>query len=291
MNTEQIKYVIITPVRDEERYIRDTIQSVRSQTVKPKQWIIVNDGSTDRTADVIKEYTYGCRWIRTLHRGNRGYRKSGAGVVEAFYDGYNSLDYEDWEFLVKLDADLRFDESYFEHCFNHFLKNPKLGIGGGMVYNLLNKKERAEKTPIFHVRGATKIYRRACWDDIGGLIRAPGWDTVDELKANMLGWQTTTFSNLRVVQLKPTGTAEGKLKDLVKGGRAAYISGYHPAFMALRCLRRIFLSPYIVGAFALLYGYCRGYFDGTKRVDDGELIKFIRRQQVNKILGRNSIWR
>jgi poly-beta-1,6-N-acetyl-D-glucosamine synthase len=285
------KYVIISPVRDEEKYIEKTISSMLAQTVKPVEWIIVDDGSRDSTGVIIDGYASQYKWIRVMHRHDRGFRKAGGGVIEAFYEGYRSLKSDEWEFLVKLDGDLSFESTYFERCFHSFRRNPKLGIGGGTIYNLVNDHEEIEKTPLFHVRGATKIYRKQCWTEINGLIVAPGWDTVDELKANMIGWQTHTFPDLKVVQLKFTGAAEGRLRDLVKGGTAAHISGYHPLFMLARSILRVFSKPYVVGGIALLYGYIVAYFKAIPRIQDKKMIQYLRQQQLRRLLFRESIWK
>src|SRR5580692_13069281 len=114
------RYAIITPIRNEEAHIEATIASVRRQTIQPVEWVIVDDGSTDRTAEIIDRCAVELPWVRVVHRPDRGFRKSGGGVVEAFYDGYNHLACGDWEFLVKLDGDLSFAEDYFERCFEHF---------------------------------------------------------------------------------------------------------------------------------------------------------------------------
>src|SRR5438874_8428803 len=236
-------YFIITPVRNEGQYLQKTIDSVVAQTLRPQKWIIVNDGSTDQTSLLIDAAATQHSWIQAVHRADRGFRKSGGGVIEAFYDGYRlvqsaeckvqsaegntsprpspqsgegarnvecerehttpsplpsdgrGIKGEGWDFLVKLDGDLSFEADYFEKCFQRFEAEPKLGIGGGRVYCRVNGKteEDSPRDPAFHVRGATKIYRRATWDAIGGLVKTPGWDTLDEVKANMLGWKTYSF--------------------------------------------------------------------------------------------------
>ena len=190
---QDIKYVVITPVRDEENYMEEMVRCVSSQTIPPAEWVIVDDGSTDRTGDIVDHYAALLPWIRVVHRVNRGFRKSGGGVMEAFYDGYHAIQCNDWDFIVKLDGDLTLPGNYFERCFEHFETDPELGIGGGDIYHDFGGVQKLEANPKFHVRGATKIYRRACWEAIGGLWRAPGWDTIDEVKANMLGWKTYSF--------------------------------------------------------------------------------------------------
>jgi poly-beta-1,6-N-acetyl-D-glucosamine synthase len=285
------RYVIVTPVRDEERHIERTIESVLSQRVLPAEWLIVDDGSTDGTGGIIDRYADQVPWVRAVHRVNRGFRKAGGGVVEAFYDGYNSLRTQDWDFIVKLDGDLTFSPDYFERCFAHFQTEPRLGIGGGEIYYELNGQLKIEANPSFHVRGATKIYRKACWQAVGGLWMAAGWDTIDEVKANMLGWRTHSFPEARLVHHRMTGSAEGLLRDRVKLGMACYVSGYHPLFLVAKCASRVTQKPCFVGSAAILYGFLRGHFTRTPRVGDTRLIRYLRNQQLRRLCGLETIWR
>ena len=144
--------------------------------------------------------------------------------------------------------------------------------------------------PKFHVRGATKIYRRECWNQIGGLLRAPGWDTVDELKANMVGWETRTFNDLKLLQHKDTGSADGAWRNWVKNGLANYISAYHPLFMLAKCFKRTFSRPYFLSAAGLAFGFASGYVRRVPRIEDSSLARYIRGQQLRKLTFRPSIW-
>lgn len=283
-------YVVISPVRNEGRYLRKTIQSMVSQTTPPAKWIIVNDGSTDDTGEIADEAARAYPWIHSIKRPDRGYRKAGGGVVDAFYEGFRLVENDDWEYLVKLDGDVTFRPDYFEGCYNHFANDAKLGIAGGLVCDPESLEAESKVDPKFHVRGATKIYRRDCWMAIGGLLSAPGWDTLDEVKANMLGWQTHTIKDIPIVHHRPTGAAYGTWNDRVKAGLANYISGYHPLFMLLKGFRRMIEAPVFLGGCGLLFGYCKGYFLGVKRVDDEQLIKYFQAQQMNRLLGRSSLW-
>ena len=286
-----VKYIVITPVRDEEEHVQATIRSVTSQTLRPAEWIIVDDGSTDNTAEILKSHAEKFEWIRVVRRPDRGMRKSGAGVIEAFYAGYQMLSRKDWDFIVKLDGDLTFCADYFEKCFEHFTSDGKLGIGGGQIYHNLGGEQRLEANPKFHVRGATKIYKRACWEDIGGLVEAPGWDTIDEVKASMLGWKSYSFQELHLLHQRVTGSADGLLRDRVKHGLACYVSGYHPLFLAASCVSRLHRKPYLTGSAAICYGYLKGYWTRTPRVNDRRLIKYLRRQQLRRLWGLDTIWR
>ena len=289
--TQDIKYVVITPVRDEEKYIEETIRCLSSQTIPPAEWVLVDDGSSDRTGDIIDQYAAKFPWISVVHRSNRGFRKSGGGVVEAFYEGFNVLHCNDWEFIVKLDGDLTLPANYFEKCFAHFEHDPELGIGGGEIYHDFGGAQKLEANPKFHVRGATKIYRRACWEAIGGLLKAPGWDSIDEVKANMLRWKSYSFEDLRVAHHRLTGSADGALRDRVKHGVACYISGYHPLFVAASCFYRLSQRPYIIGSAAICYGFLKGYFTRMPRVNDPPLIRYLRTQQLRRLCGLETIWK
>jgi poly-beta-1,6-N-acetyl-D-glucosamine synthase len=291
MDPMPTRYVIITPVRDEEAHLPFTIESVVHQTIRPAQWIIVDDGSTDNTANIIDEAARQHSWICPVRRPNRGFRKSGGGVVDAFNEGYRALTCSDWDFMVKLDGDLSFEPSYFGASFGYFHRERKLGVGGGVICYVENGQKTIEQCPAFHVRGATKIYRRACWDAIGGFWPAPGWDTMDEVKAHMLGWTTHSFDDLHLVHYRATGTAEGIWNGLTKNGRANYISGYHPLFMLAKSVAHVIRRPYVVGSVALLYGYVTAYLSRVPRVDDPELIRYLQRQQLAKLAGRETIWR
>jgi glycosyltransferase involved in cell wall biosynthesis len=284
-------YVVVTPVRDEIDHIIRTIDSMRVQTVLPCQWVIVDDGSTDGTAEFLDRLE-GVSWITVVHRRNRGHRASGGGVIEAFEEGYAALRSADWQFLVKLDGDLSFDSQYFARCLQEFENDLQLGIGGGTVYARAAASLQIDSRgdPAFHVRGASKIYRRACWDRIRPLAKTAGWDTIDEVKANFFGWKTRTFEHLMVVQHKPTGSADGQWRNWFKNGFANYMTGYHPLFMLAKCVRRLVRPPVLFASTALFVGFCSGYLRRVAPAIDADAIRFLRREQLRRMLGRRSIY-
>jgi biofilm PGA synthesis N-glycosyltransferase PgaC len=285
-----VKYCIISAVRDEEQFVLGTIDSVLHQTIRPVEWIIVDDGSTDATNSIISRYALEYSWIHTLRRENRGHRSVGGGV-EGFLAGCQLLPSQDWEFLVNLDGDLTFGPDYFEKCFKYFRMMPRLGIGGGTIYDKVDDRLRLESSPAFHVRGGTKIYRRECWDNLGGLSPSLGWDTVDELKANQLGWTTQTFPDLRLVQHRVTGSAWGRWGNAVNDGVADYVVGYHPLFFFLKCLRHVFQAPYVLRSLGLAYGFICSLVQRTPYISSKELRNYLRRQQLRRLLGAPSIWK
>lgn len=286
------RIVIISPVRNEGKHLQHTIRSMVAQTLRPKLWVLVNDGSTDDTAAQIDAASREYSWIKTVHRKDRGARKAGGGVIETFYDGYSLIEKEDWDYIVKFDGDLSFEPDYFEKCIARFEGDSKLGVGGGLICGLVNGVLEEESTgdPRFHVRGATKIYRRECWNDIGGLLKSSGWDTLDEVKANMCGWTSYSFRELKLLHHRPAGAADGAWKNWVKNGRANYFSGYHPVFMLLKCAKRVFEKPYGLAALGLLTGFVSGYFKGAPQVPDRALIRYLRQQQMNRLTFRQSLW-
>jgi len=290
-HVDRLPYVAITPVRNEAKYATDTIASMVRQTLLPERWVIVDDGSTDGTGDLIDAAAREHPWITAVRRPDRGFRKSGGGVVEAFYDGYAALREERWEFIVKLDGDLTFEPGYFEACFAKFANDSRLGIGGGTILVRDNGHLRVDSPddPPFHVRGATKIYRRACWEQISPLVRAPGWDTIDEVTANMHGWSTRTFSDVSLVQNRRTGSTDGEWRNWYKNGLANYITGYHPLFMLAKCVKRAFQPPPLAAA-ALFAGFCSGYMKRLPRVHDDKAIRYLRRQQLLRLMARPSIY-
>jgi len=283
------RYAIISPVRDEEQFIEKTIKSVISQTIKPVEWIIVNDGSTDKTKQIVEKYVEKYSWMKLINLPNRGFRKPGG--ESALQAGLKLINVNDYNFIVRLDGDLSFGSAYFEELFKRFAENPKLGIASGACYYLVGNKLVLEKAPQFHVPGPLKVYRKDCWKDIGGFTTELGWDTVDEIKAQMLAWKTQSFKELKVIHHRRTGTAKGIIRGKINGGKAAYVAGYHPVFMILRAIRQMADKPYLIGGAALAYGFLEGYFQRIPRVKDPELIRYLRRQQINRLIFRKTIWK
>ncbi|MCU1429535.1 MAG: glycosyl transferase family 2 [Actinomycetia bacterium] len=283
------RYVVITPVRDESAHLPTTIASMRAQTVAPALWVIIDDGSGDDTRQIANDAAGESPWIRVVSRDDRGYRAAGIGVVTAFYDGLEAVNTE-WDFLVKLDGDVVLEPDYFERCLGRFAANTRLGVGGGVFHNPMpDGTWKEERAPRFHVRGGTKIYRRACWNEIGGLIRMTGWDSFDEIKANRLGWQTESFSDIVVRHQRTTGDAAGQWDNWVKNGRANFIVGYDPVFLVVRAVSRLTRKPRLTSAGGLLVGYFGSWAKREPRVDDRETIRYLRQQQRRKLTGRPTI--
>ena len=278
------RYVIITPARDEEKFIEYTIQSVIGQTILPQEWIIVDDGSTDNTVEVVRKYADRYPWIRLIELPDRKERKFGGAIVEVFNRGLRNVRVSSYDFICKLDADLSLPPNYFEFLFQKFDENPRLGIASGCTFLRRGEKLVWERTYENHTRGAMKVYRRRCFEDINGLIAQLGWDVIDDFKAQACGWETRGFKSLVVAHHRPMGsTGKGVIAGRVRWGEIQYLLNYHPVFALGSGLYRMLESPYIIGGLAMWYGYLRSFFLRKERVAQGDLKSLIRRRQLERL--------
>lgn len=253
-----IRYVIISPVKDEEKYVESTLRSVVSQTLKPVMWIIVDDNSKDRTPEIIDKYSSNYPFIQIVKNQNSGTRNIGVPVIRSFNCGLKFVREIEYDFIVKLDCDLDFGEDYFEKLLCRFNEEKNLGIGSGMYLELNQKGMWTEVLmPSYHAAGACKVIRKNCFEQIGGFIAAPGWDTVDEIRAIAFGWKTGHFRDLQMRHLKPEGSGIGNIRTSVMHGEIYYLTGGSFLFFIFKFLQRIYSRPYFIKAFALLWGYFR----------------------------------
>jgi glycosyltransferase involved in cell wall biosynthesis len=284
------KYAIVTPVKDEEKFLPKTIGSVLKQTLRPQIWILINDRSKDRTGQIIKDISASYNWIVGCESGLKDHtRKPGGESV--LHHGMRHLNLSDYDFFVRMDGDISFESDYFERIFVEFEKNAALGIASGVCYFPVNNGFSEEKHPRFHTRGPLKAYRTKCLKDIGGLESGLGWDTVDEIRANMLGWVTRSFPELKIIHHRKTQTASGAINGMRNLGKACFYLGYHPIFLILRAIRHMALPPYVIGGIQMLIGFSSGYTKRQTQIQDADFIKFIRKQQLNKLLGKKTMWK
>ncbi len=290
MERNDIKYSIVTAARNEANNITSTLESVVNQTILPAKWVIVNDGSTDGTGEILSSYAEKYEWIEIVHFEDKGFKdyESAHGKLKVGLD--KILTYRN-DFIVKMDADMTFDNNYFEEIFKRFAHDPKLGIAGGWFYVREGSKTYPEDHPEFHVRGGSKVYRSECWEDIGGFVFKLGYDTIDEIKANMRGWRTKSFKDIMVIHKRKTGDSHGTVKEPAYRGKICYLVGYHPLFMALKSIKRMFRRPYLIGGVAQLMSFLACYLTKRERsINEKEFIKYLRKQQINKIFFRKTIW-
>lgn len=276
-------YVIISPVRDEEAYLRYAAESIVSQTVLPREWVIVDDGSEDRTAAIAEAYARAYPWIRVLRRPLGSLPGRGPKVVAAFRGGYDCLACGDYEFLAKVDGDVSLPSTYFEDLFRAFRAQPRLGIASGTGY-----EDRGGRTCRIRISadcaiGAVRTYRRACYETINGLDHSWGWDGIDQLRAEMAGWRTTSFRNITFFHHRAEGLRSGRLRNYVQQGRTAYVMGYHPLFTLARAAYRMFDHPYVVAGVAVSWGYFSSWACRRERLADESLRAYLRRKQVMRL--------
>lgn len=282
-------YLAITPVRDEERFLPGLIESMRAQTVAPTQWIIIDDGSGDRSREIIEAAATDCRWIAPRYLSRDGERKPGGESIIMRFLPRELL--QQYDFIVRFDADLKFGPDYISALLEEFERDPQLGIASGSLYEPHGARWREKVTPRYHTRGPSKVYSRECFDAIGGLTDGLGWDTLDGARAMMMGFHTRSFRHIRAYHLRAPGSARGALRGRLDAGRAAFVAGYSPTFMLLRSFRNIFSPPWRSGGLWMLMGFMSAWMGGEEKSADRELVRFIRAQQRRRILSRESLWR
>lgn len=277
-----IKYNIISPVRNEEDFVEKTIESVINQTVLPQEWILVNDGSTDRTEEIIKSYVEKYNWIKLITLTDRGYYYPGTGVVEVVKKGFEAISEKNWEYLVKLDCDITVETDYFENILNEFIINPKLGIASGGIYLVEDSKQIQEKSQDDHPWGASKVYRRTCFEEINGWKPIPGWDLADLLSAQMKNWETRCFSEYKILHYRGTGT---RRTDITSGrfllGRFHFRYGYGPFYTLTKSLYHLGENPIILGGVSIFTGYLYAAIRNEDRLFEKDMRRFLRNKQSN----------
>lgn len=285
------KFIIISPVRNEENYILNTILSVINQTIIPTEWIIVNDGSTDSTKTIIEKTIVDYPWIKLINLDDRGYYYPGTGVVNVIKKGFENISTNDWDYLVKLDCDITIEANYFENILKEFENNPNLGIASGAIFLLENGKEIKEKSQSDHPWGASKIYRRKCYNEINGWKAIPGWDLADLLSAQMNGWETRCFDQYKIYHYRKTGS---RRSDITSGmfllGRFHFRYGYGVVYTFIKSIYHLTEKPVIIGGISIFLGYIYAFIRQEDRLFEKNMRIFLRKKQkvylkqnINKI--------
>jgi len=283
-------YIIVTPAKNEAEYIERTIQSIKRQILQPKKWIIVNDGSSDETQKIVEEHMVNYdRIVLVNKKKTTTKRRRGQGVVEAFYEGYSLCASEDHDYVVKLDSDLLLDADYFERIFERFQRDQKLGIASGVSYIFKDGSwvPEAAQTKGFTF-GESKVYRRECFKQIGGLVPYMGWDGIDHIKAVMLGWKATSFEDIKFYHLRHEGKGTGIIKASYEEGKCCHFMGYHPVFFIVRCLNTMRGFPFAIRGIAMFAGYFVSIVKRKERLRDRNFISFLRRNQIKRLLLRSN---
>ncbi|MCK8521615.1 glycosyltransferase family 2 protein [Aquimarina sp. D1M17] len=277
---------IVIPAHNEEKLISKTLESLVSQTVQAKKIVVVNDNSTDDTEKVIEGYVDKFSYISLVNTNSSEDHLPGSKVIRAFYKGLDTLD-TNYDIICKFDADLIFPSDYLEKMTQHFTTNDSVGMVGGFCYIQKNEKWILENlTNKDHIRGALKAYRKACFNDIGGVKKAMGWDTIDELLAQYHGWSIATDDSLQVKHLKPTGNTYNS-KARYKQGEAFYRMRYGFTLTFIASAKLAFLKKQP----ALILDYLGGFFKAKKKNEtflvgkqEGKYIRKLRWKKIKEKL-------
>lgn len=290
--TQDRRYLIISPGRNEAAYMRKTLDSIVAQTVRPALWVIVDDGSTDESPEILAEYTAKHDWIRVIQKPDRGHRAVGPGVIEAFYYGLERVE-EEFPYLTKLDLDLDLPPRYFETLLERMEADPRIGTCSGKPYirrgDALVSERRGDEMSV----GMTKFYRKTCFDEIGGFVREVMWDAIDCHKARQMGWKAVSWDHpdLNFEHLRPMGSSQVSIYEgRRRHGFGQYFMGTDPLYFMATAVFRALEPPYVLGGLAMMQGYVGAWLKGARRLDDPELVKFIRDYQRRSLLkGRGKV--
>src|SRR5438132_1810583 len=289
------RYAVVAPCRNEAQYMRRTLDSLAVQTVPPALLVVVDDGSTDQTPAILEEYAKRLPSLRVVRRADRGSRSVGPGVIEAFYDGLNSIDLDGFDYLCKLDLDLVLPERYFELLMQRMEAEPRLGTCSGKAYypgpsnhakdfgGELISEGIGDDVSV----GGSKFYRVPCFRQIGGFVRQVMWDGIDCHRCRMLGWIARSWDDpeLRFVHLRPMGSSEnGILTGRLRSGRGQYFMGTGFAYITASALYRAMRPPLVIGGLAMWWGYVASLIRRAPRYDELEFRRFLRSYQWNCLL-------
>lgn len=281
-----MRYVLITTARNEEQYLEETIHSVIRQTVLPLRWVIVSDGSTDRTEEIVAKYLPDHPWMDLLALPGRAER-SFSGKADAFNRGLGRIDSLDYEYIGNLDADVSFGEDYFAYLLGELDRDPELGVAGTDYVEGDFHSFRDSYISENHVNGQIQMFRRACFDQIGGYLAIPygGIDWVAVTTARMKGWKTRSFSDRVFNHLRRMGT-EGTnvLGARFHYGKKDYFLGGHPLWQIFRSTFQMTKKPYVLGGTLLLAGYLWASATMEKQVPE-DLERFHRGEQMKRLRG------
>lgn len=279
-------YVLISPCRNEADYMRQTLETVINQSIRPTKWVIVDDGSTDETPHILAEYASQHDWIKIVTRTDRGHRAVGPGVIDAFYSGYESINPDDYNYLCKLDLDLRLPPHYFEILITRMEVNQRIATCSGKAYIEENGHLISERHGDETSLGMTKLYRISCFKAIGGFVREVMWDGIDCHRCRMMGWIACSWDDpdLRFIHLRPMGSSQQSIyTGRMRHGYGQYFMGTNLLFMTASAIYRLNEKPYVLGSLAILLGWISSALQGKPRYNDLEFRRFLRRYQMRAL--------
>ncbi len=278
-------YVLITPARNEAKFIEMTIKSVIAQTVRPVKWVIVSDGSTDGTDEIVNQYAAEHPWIELVRMPERRERHF-AGKVYAFNAGYARLEGVGYEVIGSMDADISFGDDYFSFLLQKLVEDPTLGLAGTPFREGSNETYDYRFVSIEHVSGACQLFRRRCFEDIGGYrpVKGGGVDYIMVVTARMMGWKTRTFTEKICLHHREVGTAQhNAVTARFKNGMKDYALGNHPFWEVFRMIYQSTKRPFVLGGVALMSGYLWSAIRRHERPVSSETVAFCRREQMERL--------
>lgn len=279
--------LLITPARDEAVHLERTIRAVAAQTQRPDLWLIIDDGSTDATPEILARAASELPFLRVLQAPRNAAantdRLAVAAEARAFNWALENVDLDDYTHVGKLDADIELPAEYFERVIESFEREPRLGIAGGGLLERGRNGWQLAKVPDYHVRGALKLYSRECFAAIGGIEERLGWDTIDETYARMHGFTTRSLNEVAARHHRPVATRNGTLRGRARHGQCAHILRYGGWWVALRSLKVACSRPYGLSGLAFFYGYARSALRGEERVEDERFRRFVARELRSRV--------
>jgi poly-beta-1,6-N-acetyl-D-glucosamine synthase len=280
-------YVLVTAAYNEDQLIEQVIRSIVSQTIPPAKWVIVSDGSTDRTDEIIRRYAVEYDFIQ-LHRISEDHVRNFVAQVNAINRGLSLLENTDYDFVGNIDADITLEPDYFVRLVEKFRDNPKLGLGGGVIYERSGDSRFAERrgNTVTSVAHACQLFRRECFEGIGAAylpLPYGGPDHHAEIMARMHGWEVASFPDLKVFHHRRTGSVGGVLRGWFRQGKMDYSLGTLPLFEFLKLLRRSFMKPYLIGSLARLAGFLDSYWRRERRAIPDDVVVYFRREQKQRM--------
>lgn len=276
-------YVVISPGRNEAKFMRRTLDSMVAQSEPPTRWVIVDDGSTDESPQILAEYEQAHDWIKVVRREDRGHRAVGPGVIEAFYAGLDTVSLDDYTYLCKLDLDLDLPPTYFAGLMDKMEADPRVGTASGKTYYVDSAgRQISEKISDEMSIGASKFMRVSCFQQMGGFVREVMWDGIDCHKARMLGWKAVSWGDdhLAFEHLRPMGSSQQNIYvGRRRHGFGQYYMGSDPIYFTATAIKKMAHPPYIFGGLATLQGYIGAWWRGDPQHGDEELRKYVRAYQ------------